>query len=126
MTQDDSNLNDAPRPGWQRLAALDLPGDSDLKSTVRRWLEQVLLPLDLQADLFAKIAASAQEAVRRGRDADPLLDSPHLHLVIFVPEGRAHQVQSRGFFRVQMADAPSEGGSTSGHTIQFYLYDEGE
>ncbi len=125
MNNDDSLPNDLPRNDWQILGKLRLSVDTHDESTVETWLAETLSPLALEKRFITKVLISAQDGVARAMTSEPVLESKHLHLVVFVPQDYGSNGQSWGFFRIEKLEEAEPTEEKLDHTIEFYLYLEG-
>jgi hypothetical protein len=112
-----------PDGGWQVLGELTLPAGSSADERIRAWLTGILNPLQLPASLVKKILQSAQEASAR---AEASAKFEHIHQLVFAPMAYHSNGQTWGFFRIEKIQQSKEADSTPAHTVEFYLYLEGE
>lgn len=121
------NTTHSPNIGWQILGELELPVGASVEDALYAWLTEVIQPLNLQTELLNKILASAQDAVARAIQAKIMHKFEHIHLLVFVPSEREAKAQAWSFFRLEkIEDVKKEGQSGGDHTIEFYLYREGD
>jgi hypothetical protein len=113
-----------PGAEWQTLGELTLSNRSDDHERIRSWLTELLHPLTLYAEFLNKIAISAEEAAARA--LQPGRKPEHIHLRILVSRDRISTGQSWGFFLVEKIENPSDAGSSASHSVEFYLYTEGQ
>jgi hypothetical protein len=111
-------------PGWQLLGDKALPVSTDLQDATSDWLLRLLRPHGLREDFLNKLIASAKEAALRAAQADSVEQARHLHVLVYMRNG-AFADQTWGFFRIEKIEEPKDGQETSGHAIDFYLYQEG-
>jgi hypothetical protein len=120
------NTTHKPGAGWQILGEFELPAGASVEGALHAWLQEILHPLDLQAELLDKILASAQAAVARVVRTEIIPRFEHLHLTVFIPSEREEKKQAWGFFRLEKIE-DMQGEQTDGdHAIEFYLYGEGD
>jgi hypothetical protein len=111
----------------QLLAELEVPVDSNATGTIHSWLIQILTTLNLGTDFLNRISKSAQEAVLHTTEPDGVaLASGHIHLLVYAPHASERDGKTWGFFRIDKVDSRSENQTLPGHSIEFYLYVEGE
>ncbi len=111
---------------WRRLGELELPAETDLAGTIHSWLSELCAPLALPEDFLNRFLQSAQAAAARSfRDNAPS-KSDHIHLVIHGPPNRRARQGTWGFFHVEKMVDPEEEASSVDHSIEFYLYVEGQ
>jgi hypothetical protein len=110
--------------GWQLLGEQVLPIGTDLQDAIGDWLVQLLRPHQLHEAFLNKLIDSAKEAVLRASYADPVEQTGHLHILVYIRNG-ASAVQTWGFFRIEKIEELKDGQDVPGHAIDFYLYPEG-
>jgi hypothetical protein len=126
MKHTDSSLHSVSRPGWRLLGELELATNSDTDHSSNEWLTVILGPLNLQDDFVNKVLKSAQDAMERAVQTEPVRQFGHLHLLIFVPVEQASKGGTWGFFRIEKVERAADGDQNPDHAIEFYLYFEGE
>lgn len=120
------NTAHTPNSGWQILGELELPVGASVEDALFAWLTEILLPLDLPADLLNKIIISAQDAVAHAIHAEIMHKFGHIHLVIFAPSKRDEKEEAWGFFRLQKIEYAKENQNYGDHVVEFYVYSEGD
>ena len=125
-TKDTSHTQNHPASNWQILGDLELSAQVNSKDTLELWLKEILKPLELHTDFLNRILNSAHQTVVRllRPDAETKLD--HLHLVVFAPANRTVKKLIWGFFSVERLKDTEEGTVANNHTIEIYLYKEGD
>jgi len=114
-------------PEWQFLGELELPAAGvNLDETIRTWLTGLIDPLALHGDFLNRILKSAQDAGTRAFQGDAAGKADHIHLVIYGPREQGSKTGTWGFFRVEKVRNSAEGQSSAAHSIEFYLYREGQ
>lgn len=110
---------------WQTLGDLEIRSDSDIEGLISVWLDKILRPLGLHADLLDRILRSACEATTRALQLkDSGMSFRHVHLFAFSSYNGETKRQTWGFFRLEKLDAAAEADSPQ-HSIELYLYLEG-
>lgn len=125
MNNNASLPNDLSKNDWQILGKLQLLVDAYDGTKVSAWLAETLSPLALEKRLITKVLISAQDGVARAMTSEPVLESKHLHLVVYAPQERGSNGQSWGFFRIEKLEGAETDEKKLDHTIEFYLYPEG-
>lgn len=111
----------------QILGELSLPADSDGEHAIHSWLLEILQPLHLSPDFLSRLSNSARESVTRAATLDPIApDAGHIHLLVFGPRNFGVDQKTWGFFRIDKLDNTAGRKNLPGHSIEFYLYVEGE
>jgi hypothetical protein len=111
----------------QTLGELELPMGLNVEHVVHSWLMKTLSPLNLHTDFRARILKSAQEAVVRAMGPDGVaMDSGHIHLLVFGPHKIDLDEKTWGFFRIDKVEGTGKIENLPGHSIEFYLYIEGQ
>jgi hypothetical protein len=110
---------------WHILGELELAIESIAGDATHAWLTDVLHPLNLRADFLNKILDSAQQAIARAVQAESIIKSEHVHLIVFVPSGPMSLKRNWGFFRLEKIENTADGNVDPEHAIEFYLYVEG-
>ena len=111
----------------QILGELELPVGLDVERVVHLWLMKTLSPLDLHADFRDRILKSAQDSVVRAMGPDGVaVDSGHIHLLVFGPREIQLDGKTWGFFRIDKLEGTGKNKNTPSHSIEFYLYIEGQ
>ena len=116
--------------GWRILGELELPIAAEADGAISAWLTQILNPIDLHMDFLNKVTRSAQDAAIRAITAERAqTEFEHIHLCLFVPRTdlfTLYKGQTWGFFRIEKMGPSTENGSPHDHSIEFYLYLEGQ
>lgn len=94
--------------------------------TLRAWLKQTLYRLNLHTDLLSKILNSVQTTTERVLKADPKNELEHIHLLVLAPSNRASKRHAWGFFGIERLEDTIEGAVANAHTIELYLYGDGD
>jgi hypothetical protein len=124
MQRNDSSNHQDSIQGWQVVGELELTPGLATDHTVSKWLQIILSLQELPADFAAKVLRSAQEATSRAIQAENIVKSQHIHLLILVPADYGLNKQDWGFFRIEKIGNQSDQVAPD-HTIEFYLYQEG-
>ena len=125
-TKDTSHTQNHPASNWQILGDLELSAQVNSKEILELWLKEILKPLDLHTDFLNRILNSAHQTVVRllRPDAETKLD--HIHLFVFAPSNHTLKKLIWGFFSVERVKDTEEGTIANNHTIEIYLYKEGD
>lgn len=115
-----------PGPGWQLLAELELPARASVEASIRVWITEILHPLGLHEDFQRRLLASAQDAADRAFQPDAAKKFDHIHITIHIPHNHDAQTGTWGFFRVEKIESFDGETAASAHSIEFYLYLEGQ
>ena len=108
---------------WQILGELELTVGLTSDNDVHKWFSVILGLISRDIDLTNKVLRSAQESASRAMHVEGRVSSEHIHLVILIPNNYALNNQSWGFFRIEKIGEPD---ATLDHTIEFFLYQEGQ
>jgi hypothetical protein len=111
---------------WQLLGELKLPFGVDAHPRINAWLANVLSPLYLPADFLNKIWKSAEEVAARNIQTERMLKDQHIQLLLYVPASRPLNLKTWGFFRIEKVQSALENENPCDHSIEFYLYLEGQ
>lgn len=125
-SQTDQPLAHGSSTGWQIFGALELPFGVDAHSTIHAWLTEVLLPLKLPLAFLDKILISADGLATRMMQTGTVMDIQHTHLLIYIPANRPLNGQTWGFFRIEKVDPAEKIENPCNHSIEYYLYLEGQ
>lgn len=90
------------------------------------WLKETLNSLHLHEDFLNRLLDSAQKTVTRVLQANAKVKLEHVHLLVFAPPNRASQQQAWSFFSVERLEDTKEGNGANEHTLEMYLYVEGD
>lgn len=122
-----SSAGISPNSSWQILEELELPLDSDGAGVINTWLKEILNPLRLHTDLINRILKSAQDAVARARASiGSEIENGHIHLLVLVPRDHKTDAKTWGFFRIEKLASIGRDRNPLDHSIEFYLYIEGQ
>jgi hypothetical protein len=80
----------------------------------------------LHTDFLNKILNSVQTTTERVLKADPKNKLEHIHMLVLAPSNRASKRQAWGFFSVERLKDTKEDAVANDHTIEIYLYMEGD
>jgi hypothetical protein len=80
----------------------------------------------LHTDFLNKILNSVQTTAERVLKADPKNKLEHIHLLVFAASNRASKWQMWGFFSIERLEDTIEGAVANPHTIELYLYGDGD
>ena len=123
---DASPSSEPRRTNWQILGELELPISSECAARIATWLKENLSPLKLQADFTNRLLKSAQAAAVRAEESSvAAIDNAHIHLAVFAPIDHEADGKTWGFFRLEKLEGAVAGKNPSDHSIEFYLYIEG-
>jgi hypothetical protein len=111
---------------WQSLGELTLSNESADKEQIHLWLTGLLLSLSLHPDFLDRIVKSAQDAAARAFQNETAGKADHIHLVIYGPRDQGTKPGTWGFFRVEKVENTTGEPSTAAHSVEFYLYREGQ
>lgn len=114
-----------PRPGWQLLGKLELSAVST-SDTISTWLKELVIPLNLQSDFTQQLLNSAQDATLRALDPNSTPSFEHVHISVFTPNRSMVHNNAWGFFRIEKIDGTESNNDHPDHTVEFYLYLEGQ
>jgi hypothetical protein len=109
---------------WQILAELELPSDGN--RVIDSWLEETLIPLNLDMNFRSRILRSAQDAMARSRGSNStVIEIGYIHILIIAPLNDQLDRKTWGFFRIEKLEIVGDNKNPSNHSIAFYLYTEG-
>lgn len=115
------NIIDVSNPEWKLLGELVL--GSPWEGLISTWLEEVLEPLGLPANLRARMLNSAQEAVTRIMQSNSaVMEVGHIHLLILVTRDDSSAGKTWGFFRIEKMYGVGNDLNLHSHSIELYLY----
>jgi hypothetical protein len=115
------------RSEWHFLGELELPAArANPDETIRTWLTNLFDPLALHGDFLNRILKSAQDAAARVFLSESAEKYDHIHLVIYGPRDQGSTPGTWGFFRVEKVENTTKETSSPAHSIEFYLYREGQ
>jgi hypothetical protein len=121
----DSSHN-TPATDWQMLGEFELPVGFDTQNIINARLAEILLPLKLQADFLNRILKSAQSAgVRAGESNGAAREYGHIHFSVFAQFSHDIDGKTWGFFRIEKLGGAGRARNPLDHSIEFYLYIEG-
>jgi hypothetical protein len=125
-TKDISHTQNHPASNWQMLGDLELSPQVNSKDTLELWLKEITKPLDLHTDFLNRMLNPTHQTIVRllRPDAETKLD--HIHLVVFAPSNRTLKKLIWGFFSVERLKDTKEDTVANNHTIEIYLYKEGD
>ena len=112
--------------GWHLFGELELPIGMDTHSTVNAWLLKTLAPLNLHTDFLHKVLKSAEDAAVRAMQTEAVLNRQHTYILIYIPACRPMNVQTWGFFRIEKVGMAAKNEDSPDHSVEFYLYLEGQ
>ena len=111
---------------WHVLGEFELPFGMDVHSIIHVWLSDILTPLDLDVNFLNKVSKSAEEAAVRAIQTETVMKYQHTHLLIYISADRPSNGGTWGFFRIMKVETTAENEDPRDHSIEFYLYLEGE
>lgn len=121
-----SPLSKLPGTDWQILGELKLSVGSNVNGTIETWFTKSLEGLNLHADFLGKILKSVGEAAERAMRSDVAEGTfESIYILVFAPVGHPKS-QTWGFFSVERLEDTKEGTLANSHTIEIYLYMEGD
>jgi hypothetical protein len=126
MKQDDQHSHRHVSTGWQILSELTLQDHEHPTEVITLWLNETLRQLDLPEEFTDKVFRSVQDTSARLFQTETVMKFEHIHLIIFIPQGRISASKNWGFFRVEKIENPAGSIGISDHTIEYYLYMERE
>lgn len=125
MNITDSSLFSVSKPGWQLLGETQLLADATA-DTINTWLAQILGPLNLQPDFVKQLLLSVEGVSLRAIHSNTSLEFEHVHLCVFAPIDVKRNGNTWGFFRIEKIDSMEPNQDEPDHTVEFYLYLEGQ
>ena len=111
--------SDPPIEHWNMLGEIELPAGSNANMSIGSWLTELLAPLSLNEHVLHKVLRSAEEYVGRALAQKVYRGFDHIHLSIFAPHEPTSTANTWGFFRIEKIDGTD-------HTVEFYMYVEGQ
>jgi hypothetical protein len=124
--KDTSHARNHPASNWQILGDLELAVEACSNDRLGARLKEILNPLDLHIDFQNRILNSAHQSIVRILQTDAQTKLEHIHLLVFAPSNRTPKKQTWGFFSVERLEDTKEGAVANDHTIEIYLYKEGD
>ena len=115
-----------PHTDWQMLGELKLPAGLSTDGAIHAWLKAVLDPLQLQTDFLHTIMISAQGAAARDRQVEAAREFEHIHFIVYILLNHESNTGTWGFFRIEKFRDATDDTTTSAHSVELYLYLEGE
>jgi hypothetical protein len=110
---------------WRVLGEIELTAGSNPGGNLRARLTEILIQLHLHEDFLNKVLASAQEyALRAAQNIKT--SHGHIHLAILVQQKYQSLGDTWGFFRIEKMDDAEQKVPHPDHTVEFYLYLEGQ
>jgi hypothetical protein len=126
MKYTDVSLYHTSTANWQLLGEFQLTVSPDISQAVGEWLIVTLDPLHLHSDFTSKVIKSVQEAAARAMQSETVKKYHHTHLLIYVPADLTANGGTWGFFHIEKVGTDEENASLRDHSIEFYLYLEGQ
>jgi hypothetical protein len=111
--------------GWKLLSELELSVGVGTENTIQAWIAERLTPLNLSPGFLNRVGQSAHESARRYLHPGAGLAFGHIHLSIHVPRRIPTNGKTWGFFHIERIQNRASSTAASYHTIEFYLYVEG-
>lgn len=115
-----------PDTDWQILGEIELPLGVNAYLILDAWLLDALIPLNLYADFLNKIRKSAEDVAARAMQTEMVIQPQRTRFLILIPANRPLDVQTWGFFRIEKVGLAAENENSPNHTIEFYLFPEGQ
>jgi hypothetical protein len=125
-TKKTSHTQNHPASNWLLLGDLELSVEVNSRDTLDARLKEILNPLDLHTDFQTRILNSAHQTIVRILQTDTQTKLDHIHLLVFAPSNRTPKKQTWGYFSVERLEDTKEGAVANNHTIEIYLYKEGD
>ena len=125
MKHTDLSPNQSSCTDWQILSKLQLPFGANSDDRINAWLTETLKLLNLPMDFLNKILKSAQEAISRVVQVESVTEFEHIHLLVFSPVNHTSIGKTWGFFRIEKIGSAGQDKNPPDHSIEFYLYIEG-
>jgi hypothetical protein len=121
-----NNLSHIHTPNWQILVELELRAGGGMNGTIHESLMESLTPLHLHTEFLCKLSKFAQDAAARSMQVIKLMKLGHLHHIAFVPANVTSAGGDWGIFRIEKIENGMTDKSLPHHTIELYLYTEGQ
>jgi hypothetical protein len=118
--------NPGPDTDWQVLGEFELPFGENAHSMIDAWLSEALAPLHLHVSFQDKVLRSAASAAAHAMQTETGIKHQHTHLLVYIPISRPANVRTWGFFRIDKLEPAAEKQGSSDHSIELYLYLEGQ
>lgn len=126
MKHNISSRNNNGETDWQILGEIELPVGSDADSAISKWLTELLDPLNLSTDFLSRVLESAQDSATRALLPNAAMPIRHIHLSVLATLEHLSKGKTWGFFHIERIEHEVDGVVAHDHTIDFYLYVEGE
>jgi hypothetical protein len=115
-----------PESDWQILGELKIPIGVNTVDVIQSWLGKVLAPLNSSINFLTKVIQASQDSFTQALQLDSAKKIGQIHLSVFVPYEPFSEGRTWGFFYISKIGIQVEDIATHEHTIDFYLYVEGE
>jgi hypothetical protein len=116
-------ISQNPDTDWHILGEIEIPIGVNAQSTLDAWLMESLFPLNLHADFLNKIRKSAEDVATPSIQIETV---QRTRLLIMIPANRRLNVQTWGHFRIEKVGLTAENENSPNHTIEFYLFPDGQ
>jgi hypothetical protein len=93
---------------------------------IQAWIAERLAPFNLSPRFLNRVVQSAHEAAGRYLRPDAGLAPGHIHLSIHAPRRMQTKSKTWGGFHIERIQNTASLAVAGNHTIEFYLYGEGE
>lgn len=116
-------ISQNPDTDWQILGEIEILLGVNAHPILDDWLMESIFPLHLHADFLNKIRKSAEEVATRAIQIETV---QRTRLLIMIPANRRLNEQTWGFFRIEKVGLTEENENSPNHTIEFYLFPDGQ
>ena len=115
-----------PNSDWHVFGEFELLTGVDTRSGVKAWLLETLAPLDLHVAFLNKVLKSANESAMHVLYSETLIENQPIRFLIYIPLYHPVNTQTWGFFRIEKVEIAAKNEISPVHTVEFYLYLEGQ
>lgn len=126
MSKNNPTPTSLPDPAWLALGELLLPSGENPDEAIKRWLPEILFPLQLTEGFLNRVIDSAQESAARAIQAQAENYPADFLLSLFIPLTLSSPGTTWGYFSVLKFENPGKSKEREKSRINFYLYVEGE
>ncbi len=120
-----TNMNESRGPVWKKVGEWKLSAEKNTYESIFTRLEMILAPFNLSSDFIRGIVLTINKVVTRiPQDNHTRVKS--VQLSFYVPSGQIPKGKTWGFFNTERVRYGDDSTGMIEHTINFYLFVEGQ